>query len=88
VDLNSALKSAIHRNIIRFFHENQASVDTSRGIAAWIREDKATVKKALEDLVRLKVLEAHRSATMTGYGYTTDSKLISKLAKELKKKKR
>ena len=50
MNIRDALKSQIHRKIIAFFHENQASIDTPRGISTWIREDRATVKKALEDL--------------------------------------
>ena len=87
MNLNDALKSATHRKIIKFFHENQASVDSSRGIAAWVREERAVVKKALEDLVKLKVLAAHRSTATTGYSYTTSSRLIKKIDILLNKKK-
>ncbi|MFC1590728.1 hypothetical protein ACFL42_04475 [Candidatus Omnitrophota bacterium] len=85
--INDALNTPVYRKIIKFFHENQASVDTSRGISAWIREDRSAVKKALEGLVRLEVVEAHRSTSMTGYSYTTDPKLIRKIDRLLKNKK-
>ena len=81
--IKDAVKSAIHLKIIRFFHENQASIDTPRGIATWIGEERSAVKDALEDLVRLKVLIAHRSTSTTGYSYTRDSKVISKIGKFL-----
>ncbi len=86
MNLNKALRSRIHRKTIAFFHENQASVDSPRGISTWIREDRAKVKKALEDLVEIKVLTAHRATSTTGYSYTNDTRLISKIAKLLKGK--
>lgn len=85
MDLNKALQSNIHMKIIRFFHENQASIDTPRGVATWINEERAKVKKALEDLVTLNVLVAHRATSTTGYSYTRDARIISKIKKLLKK---
>ena len=80
---NKILKSPIHLKIIKFFHENQASIDTPRGVATWIGEDRTKVKSALEDLVKNKILVADRTASTTGYGYTRDTVLISKIAKIL-----
>ena len=85
MDINKAIKSEIHHKIIRFFSENQASVDTPRGIATWIGEERERVKSALEDLVSMKILIALRSPSTTGYGFTRDEKLISKIASLLKK---
>jgi hypothetical protein len=87
MDIEKAFRSAIHVKIIRFFNENQGSIDTPRGIATWIGEERQKVKKALEDLVSIEVLTAHRSTSTTGYGYTSDSRLISKIGKLLKKAK-
>lgn len=81
--LTDAYASTVHRKIIAFFHENQASIDTPRGIATWIREDRAKVKKALEDLVALKVLVAHRATSTTGYSYTRNKNIITKIEKLL-----
>ena len=75
--------SSLHLKIIKFFHENQASIDTPRGVATWIGEDRAKVKSALEDLVKNKILVADRAASTTGYGYTRDTALISKIEKVL-----
>jgi len=86
MDLDKALGSAIPFEIVKFFHENQASIDTPRGVAAWVNEDRGKVKKALEDLVSLDILVAHRSTSTTGYSYTRDRLLISKIGKFLKKK--
>lgn len=85
MDINNALASKVHHKIIAFFHENQASIDTPRGVATWVGEDRAKVKTALEDLVALKILVAHRATSTTGYSYTSDEKIISKIAKLLKK---
>ena len=60
--MDKLFKSKIHLKIIKFFHENQASLDTPRGIATWVGEDRPTVASALEDLVKAKILVAHRAA--------------------------
>jgi hypothetical protein len=85
VDLNKALRSNIHLKILRFFHENQASIDTPRGVATWIGEERSKVKKALEDLVAIEILCAHRATSTTGYSYTSDGKLIRRIGTLLKK---
>lgn len=85
MNINKALGSKIHRKIISFFHENQASIDTPKGVATWIGEDRNKVKTALEDLVSLEVLIAHRATSTTGYSYTRDEKLISKIARLIDK---
>jgi len=87
MDIDKILRSDIHLKIVKFFHENQASIDTPRGVATWIGEERAKVKNALEDLVRARVLVAHRATSTTGYSYTSEEKLISKIEKLLKKKK-
>lgn len=84
MDLDRALESDIHLKILRFFHENQASIDTPRGVATWIAEERAKVKNALEDLVAMNILCAHRTTSTTGYSYTNDARLISKIDKLLK----
>lgn len=81
------LQSELHLKIIKFFHENQASIDTPRGVSTWVREDRNKVKQALEDLVKLKILTAHRTTSTTGYSYTRNAKIISKIEKLLKKRK-
>jgi len=83
MDNNKLFKSPLHLKIIKFFHENQSAVDTPRGVATWIGEDRAKVKSALEDLVKHKILVADRTASTTGYGYTRDIALISRIKKTL-----
>ena len=85
MDINRIFKSDINLKVIRFFHENQSSIDTPRGVATWIGEDRSKVKTALENLVKAKILIADRSASTTGYSYTRDSKLISCIEKLLNK---
>ena len=84
--IDDALKSGLHLKIIIFFHENQACIDTPRGISTWIREDRAMVKKALEELAELNILIAHRATSTTGYSYTPDANLISRIGRRLKKR--
>ena len=86
-DTNKTVQSDLHLKIMKFFHENQASIDTPRGVSTWVREDRAKVKKALEELVGMKILVAHRSTSTTGYSYTRNAKIISKIEKLLKKRK-
>lgn len=84
---DKVFQSELHLKVIKFFHENQASIDTPRGVSTWVREDRNKVKRALEDLVGQKILVAHRATSTTGYSYTRDPKLISKIEKLLRKRK-
>jgi len=86
-DINKTVRSDLHLKIMKFFHENQASIDTPRGVSTWVREDRAIVMKALEELVVMKILVAHRSTSTTGYSYTRNTKIISKIEKLLKKRR-
>lgn len=86
MDINKVMVTEINLKVVRFFHENQASIDTPRGIATWIGEERNKVKAALEELVRARILVAHRATSTTGYSYTRDEKLISKIGKILNKK--
>jgi predicted transcriptional regulator len=80
-------ESDVHVKIIKFFHENQASIDTPRGVATWINEERAKVKSALEDLVKANILVAHRATSTTGYSYTNDDKIIARIDKFFKNSK-
>jgi len=82
--MDKLLKSRMHLKVVKFFHENQGSVDTPRGIATWIGEDRLKVRQALEDLVEAKIIIADRATSTTGYCYTRDDKIIKKIDKFLK----
>ena len=86
-DTNKTVQSDLHLKIMKFFHENQASIDTPRGVSTWVRAERAKVKKVLEELVGMKILVAHRSTSTTGYSYTPNPKIISKIEKLLKKRR-
>lgn len=83
--IDEIFRSEINCKIIAFFHENQASIDTPRGVATWVGEERSKVKAALEELVKARILVAHRATSTTGYGYTSDSALIAKIGRILKK---
>ena len=85
MNINDTFRSELHLKIIAFFHENQSSIDTPRGVSTWIREERFAVKQALEDLVDLGILVAHRAPSTTGYSYTRDLRIISRVEKLLKK---
>ena len=85
--LDKVLKNKLCRDITRFFHENQSSIDTPRGIATWVKEERPAVKKALDMLVAAGVLLDHRVSSTTGYSYTRDRKLIREIGKRLKNKR-
>ncbi len=84
MNLEKFFKSNIHKKIITFFHQNPSSIDTPRGVAAWINYDRTKVNKALKELSRQKILNTHKSATATGYSYTTDKKIIKEVKKHLR----
>ncbi|NQU95844.1 MAG: hypothetical protein HQ549_06455 [Candidatus Omnitrophica bacterium] len=84
MDLNELLKNKLYRGIVEFFHENQTSVDTPRGIATWVKEERAVVKNALDKLVELGILIAHEVSSTTGYSYTRNKKIIQTIEKQLK----
>lgn len=84
MNLKKFFKSDIHKKIIRFFHQNPSSIDTPRGVATWINYDRGKVSKALKELVKEEILNSHKSATATGYSYTTDKKIIDNIEKLLK----
>ena len=86
-NFNKIFKSKIHVKIVSFFHENQASIDTPRGIATWTGYKKELVKKALDELTEMDILIAHRVSSTTGYSYTHNKKIIKAIDRRLKEMK-
>ena len=69
-----------------FFAENEGSIDTPRGISAWINENIQTVRKSLEDLVKRGLLKAHRTSSTIGYSCALSRKELARISAEYKKK--
>lgn len=84
MDLSKILRSSIQVEIISFFHRHPSTIDSVRGIATWVNHDIKDVEKALEELVSLNILIAHRTNYATAYAYTTDKIIISKIKKLFK----
>ena len=80
-------KSKIHGKILQFFAENQGSIDTPRGISAWVNENLRSVQSALEDLVRSGHLKAHRTSSTVGYSCSADPKSLARLTAKPKRKR-
>ncbi len=78
-------KSKIHHKIALFFIENDGSIDTPRGVSTWINENIKTVRIALEDLVKIGFLTAHRTSSTIGYSCALTKKELAKLTEKLKK---
>lgn len=77
-------KSGLHKDIISFFIENPACIDTPRGISTWVKHDRSKVKKVLDALVESGVLIAHKATSTTGYSFTRNRRIISQIKKALK----
>ena len=74
------LKSDIHRKLMSFFIENQGSIDTPRGLAAWTNENIKKVRAALEELTAAGFLKAHRTSSTVGYSCQLNRKALKSLA--------
>jgi DNA-binding GntR family transcriptional regulator len=88
VNLKRICVSALNLKIISFFHENPSTVDTSRGIAAWLNHDRKEIKKALDFLASQGILTAHRTGSTVAYAYTQDKKTIEGVEKFLQNQSR
>ena len=73
-------KDEVLTKILRFFHENPTSIDTAENIAKWIGEEKEKVKRALDFLVKKRILNRDATYTTVGYSYTQDKELMEKIA--------
>ena len=68
--LKKILKDKLAADILRFFYQNQASIDTARGISAWVHRTREEVIPVLEELSSLGVLEKDSTGSTNGYCYT------------------
>lgn len=80
--LRKALEDKLARDILVFFYQNQASIDSASGVSAWVHDDKKKVRFTLDNLVTLGVLEEDSTGSTKGYSYTCDKKVM-KIVKDL-----
>lgn len=85
MNLTELLKDQIYFKILKFFSENPNSIDTPKGIATWTGQDREIVKSALDKLVKIGILTAHKVSSTTGYSYTDDPQLKKKIDVIIKK---
>ena len=78
------LKSKIYQDILKFFLENEGSVDTPRGIATWINGSLLKVRVALEELAEMNCLKAHRTPSTIGYSCLLSKKELTSLVLKTK----
>ena len=83
VDLKKISGPSLNLKIISFFHENPSTVDTARGLAAWLNHDQEGIKEALDYLVRQNILITHCTGSTIAYAYTQDKKTVEKIEKFL-----
>ena len=85
--LTKICASPLNLKIIGFFHENPATVDTPRNIAAWLNHDHQQVQKALDFLAENNILAVHGSGSTLAYSYTQANEIINQVEQILKTKK-
>lgn len=81
--LKRALRSPVAMALVCFLHRNPGLLDSAEGLAAWIGRAPSEVEKALEELVRLGLVEPLAGARRTLYGYTRDENLLEAVGKWL-----
>ena len=82
--IEKILKNKLGRDILTFFYQHQSSIDTLSGISAWVHSDRNKVKKILDELVQLGILEEDSIGSTRGYCYTRKTKIM-KIIQELMK---
>lgn len=77
-------RNEVSRKILLFFNENTNSIDTAKGISAWIGCDVDAVQKMLNKLVEEGVLVNHKAASTNAYSYTTQKDVVKKIERYIK----
>lgn len=72
------------KKIILFFNENAHCIDTAKGISVWIGHDVNQVQKALNKLVKEKILISHKTTSISAYAYTNNKGIVRKIEKYIK----
>ena len=74
--LQKIMQDQLAKEILTFFFQNQSSVDSVSGISTWVRNEREVVEIALEELVKLGVVEEDSTGSAKGYSYTRDTKTM------------
>ena len=80
--------SNLHKKVVRFFHENPATIDTLRGVSTEVYADEKLVKKVLSELTQVGVLSSLQGASTIAYSYTYVLQIIEMIEKVLNNKKK
>ncbi len=73
-------EDTVSRLILRFLLQNEAAMDTARGIAAWwVWCDEHAVQTALDRLIACGVVAAHTMTSGTLYGLTRNPEVRATL---------
>lgn len=84
MNLSKIFLSSVQKKIILFFHKNQSSIDTARGISTWIDSDLKDVEIALKELARIGILVVHKTSSTIGYAYTQNKRIITNIENYIK----
>jgi len=76
-------KSKLHKDIVCFFIENPACIDTPRGISTWVKSERSKVEKVLRELAESGILIDHKTTSTIGYSFTRNKIIISEIKKAL-----
>ena len=87
MDLEKTITQKLHKQVITFFMEHPASVETQEGISLWTGLAREKIAKILTDLVRCKIVISDKTCSPKSYAFTHDSKLIRQICGLLGKKK-
>lgn len=80
--LQKIMQDELQKEILTFFYQNQSSVDSVSGISTWVSNERKVVELALEELVKLGVVEEDSTGSAKGYSYTRNEKIM-KIVKKL-----
>lgn len=83
--LKKILKDKLGSDILRFFYENQSSVDTARGVSAWVHRSREEVLPFLEDLTSIGVLEKDSTGGTNAYCCTHSKEIMDAVTRLLER---
>ena len=83
--LKKILKDRLARDILGFFYENQSSIDTARGVSAWVQRSREEVIPILEELASIGVLEKDSTGSTNAYCYTRSKEIMDIVSRLLER---